>query len=58
MVRFTPNDGDWYVGLYAKNLTDDQTLNSLRSGSNIQGGQLYGNFTDPRTFGIQIGAEF
>ena len=58
LVRFTPNDGDWYVGLYAKNLTDDRILNSLRSGSNIQGGQLYGNFTDPRTFGIQIGAEF
>ena len=58
LITFTPNDGDWYVGLYAKNLADDQILNSLRSGSNIQGGQLYGNFTDPRTFGVQFGAEF
>ena len=58
LVRYTPNDGDWYIGAYAKNLADDQTLNSLRSGSNIQGGQLYGNFADPRTIGIQFGVSF
>jgi outer membrane receptor protein involved in Fe transport len=58
LVRFTPNDGDWYVGAYAKNLTDDRTLNSLRSGSNIQGGQLYGTFADPRTVGVQFGVSF
>jgi hypothetical protein len=58
LVRYTPNDGDWYVGAYAKNLADDQTLNSLRSGSNIQGGQLYGTFADPRTIGIQFGTSF
>ena len=58
LVRFTPNDGDWYIGAYAKNLLDDRTLRTLRSGSNIQGGQLYGNFTDPRTWGLQFGAEF
>ena len=58
LIRFTPNNGDWYVGLYAKNLTDDRTINSIRSGSNIQGGQLYANFTDPRTWGVQFGAEF
>ena len=58
LIRFTPNNGDWYVGLYAKNLTDDRIINSIRSGSNIQGGQLYANFTDPRTWGLQFGAEF
>ena len=57
-IRFTPNDGDWYVGLYAKNLADDRQLYALRSASNLQGGQLYGSFTDGRTWGLQFGAEF
>ena len=58
LVRFTPNDGDWYIGAYAKNLLDDRTLRTLRSGSNIQGGQLYGTFADPRTVGVQFGVTF
>ncbi len=58
LIRYTPSNVDWYVGVYAKNLNDDRTINSIRSGSNIQGGQLYANFTDPRTWGVQFGAEF
>ena len=58
LVRYTPNNADWYLGVYVKNLADDQILSYLRSGSNIQGGQLYGNFTDPRTFGLQFGLSF
>jgi outer membrane receptor protein involved in Fe transport len=58
LVRYTPNNGDWYIGGYAKNLEDDRVLNSIRSGSNIQGGQLYANFTDPRTYGVQFGWSF
>ena len=23
LLRYTPNNGDWYVGMYAKNLADD-----------------------------------
>ena len=58
LVRYTPNNGDWYIGGYAKNLNDTRQLNSIRSGSNIQGGQLYANFTDPRTWGVQFGMSF
>ena len=58
IVRYTPNDGDWYVGMYAKNLADDRQLHYLRTASNLQGGQLYGNYTDPRTFGVQFGTSF
>ncbi len=58
LIRYTPNNADWYLGLYVKNLADDQIMNSIRSGSNIQGGQLYANFTDPRTFGLQFGLSF
>ena len=58
LLRYTPNNGDWYVGMYAKNLADDQYMNSIRSGSNAQGGQLYASFTDPRSWGIQFGSSF
>ena len=58
LLRYTPNKGDWYVGMYAKNLADDQYMNSIRSGSNAQGGQLYASFTDPRSWGIQFGSSF
>ena len=58
LLKYTPNTGEWYVGMYAKNLADDQYLNSIRSGSNAQGGQLYASFTDPRSWGIQFGSSF
>ena len=58
LVKFTPNNAAWHLGLYVKNIADDQILSYLRSGSNIQGGQLYGNFTEPRTFGLQFGMSF
>jgi len=58
LLRYTPNDGDWYLGMYAKNLADNQYMNSIRSGSNAQGGQLYASFTDPRSWGIQFGSSF
>ena len=57
-VRFNPNDDDWYVGMYAKNLADERQLQGLRTASNLQGGQLYGSFSDPRTFGVQFGTSF
>ena len=58
LVKFTPNDSDWYVALYGKNIADDRQLQFLRTASNLQGGQLYGSFSDPRTWGLQFGFEF
>ena len=58
LVRFTPGNSDWYVGMYAKNLTDDRQLNYLRTASNLQGGQLYGAFSDGRTWGLQFGFDY
>jgi outer membrane receptor protein involved in Fe transport len=58
LVRYTPNTDDWYVGLYAKNLRDQQHLNYLRESSNVGGGSLLGSFTDPRIYGIEFGAKF
>lgn len=58
IVRHEPNDADWYIGFYGKNLADDRQLNAIRAASNLQGGQMYGSFTDPRTYGIQFGTSF
>jgi outer membrane receptor protein involved in Fe transport len=58
LVRYVPNTDDWYAGMYIKNIADDQALNALRESSNVGGGSLLGSFTDPRTFGIEFGAQF
>jgi len=58
LVRYVPNNDDWYVGFYAKNLLDDQQLQSLRESSNVGGGSLLGSFTDPRTYGAEFGYKF
>ena len=58
LVRFTPSNSDWYVGMYGKNLADDRQLNYLRTASNLQGGQLYGAFSDGRTWGLQFGFDY
>ena len=58
LVRFVPNSDDWYAGMYIKNIADEQALNALRESSNVGGGSLLGSFTDPRTFGIEFGAQF
>ena len=58
LVRYTPNADDWYVGLYSKNLRDQQHLNYIRESSNVGGGSVLGSFTDPRIYGIEFGAKF
>ena len=58
LVRFVPNSDEWYAGMYIKNIADEQALNALRESSNVGGGSLLGSFTDPRTFGIEFGAQF
>jgi outer membrane receptor protein involved in Fe transport len=58
LVRYEPNNADWYVGLFVKNIEDEQQVQSLRAASNVQGGQLFGSFTDPRIYGLQFGSKF
>ena len=58
LVSYRPNDGDWYVNGFVKNLDDSRDLIYLRAGSNFQGGNLYGSITEPRTFGLMFGTKF
>ena len=57
-VTYTPNDSDWYVRLYAKNLNDDQYVGTWAASSALQGGAQFATYTDPRTWGIQFGSSF
>jgi len=58
LISYEPNEGDWYAGIFVKNIRDQQHLQVLRPASNVQGGQLFGSFTDPRIWGIQFGSKF
>ena len=56
--RYTPNDGDWFVKAYVKNLADDQFIGLWSPASALQGGAQFGSYTDPRTYGIAFGSSF
>jgi hypothetical protein len=58
LVSYTPNNGEWYLRAFVKNLDDSRDIFYLRAGSNFQGGNLYGSITEPRTYGLQAGVSF
>jgi outer membrane receptor protein involved in Fe transport len=58
LVSFKPNNGDWYINGFIKNINDSRDLIYLRAGSNFQGGNVYGSITEPRTFGLMFGTSF
>ena len=57
-MKYNPNAGNWYVGLYAKNLADDQYIGGWAASSPLQGGSYFGTYTDPRTYGVTFGRDF
>ena len=56
--KYSPNDGDWFVKAYVKNLADDQYIGLWSPASALQGGAQFGTYTDPRTYGIAFGSSF
>ena len=57
-ANFTPNSGDYYVGLYVKNVDDDRQIASARTTSEMVGGPANAYYTQPRTSGIRFGVNF
>ena len=55
---YKPNDKDWYISLYGKNLGDKVTVGTWAAASAIQGGTQFATYTDPRTYGIMFGTSF
>jgi outer membrane receptor protein involved in Fe transport len=58
VANYTPNDGDWYAGVYAQNLADKRYVLSYDRGSEVQGGVLNATLAMPRTYGISFGINF
>ena len=56
--NWTPNDGDYYVGFYIKNLEDSRNLAGSRTTSEMVGGPANLYFTQPRTAGLTFGLNF
>ena len=56
--NYSPNDGDWFVKAYVKNLADDRFIGLWSPASALQGGAQFGTYTDPRTYGIAFGSSF
>tara|TARA_B100000963_G_C22637113_1_gene678209 strand:- start:3058 stop:6168 length:3111 start_codon:yes stop_codon:yes gene_type:complete len=57
-LRYTPNNQDWYVGLYAKNLGGDRFVSTWAASSALQGGALFATYSDPTVWGLQFGSNF
>ena len=57
-VTFTPNEGNWFVRLEAKNIADDRYIGSWYLASGLQGGNKFATVTEPRTWGLAFGTSF
>ena len=57
-VRYQPNDGDWYVGAYIRNLRDDDHIYAYYATDPTVGGFSNGVAIDPKIMGINFGMNF
>ncbi len=58
IANYSPNSGDWFVGVYGKNLADKRYVLSFDRGSEVQGGVLNTTLASPRTYGVNFGINF
>ena len=57
-MRYQPNDGDWYVGAYIRNLRDDDHIYAYYATDPTVGGSSNGVAIDPKIMGINFGMNF
>ena len=57
-MRYQPNDGDWYVGAYIRNLRDDDHIYAYYATDSTVGGFSNGVAIDPKIMGINFGMNF
>jgi outer membrane receptor protein involved in Fe transport len=51
-VKFGPVDDDWYVEVYATNITDERVINWKGQGAN--GGWMSNSYNAPSMYGIRF----
>ena len=57
-MRYQPNDGDWYVGAYIRNLRDDDHIYAYYATDPTVGAFSNGVAIDPKIMGINFGMNF
>ena len=57
-LRYQPNDGNWFVGAYIRNLRDDDHVYAYYATDPTVGGFSNGVAIDPKIMGINFGMNF
>jgi outer membrane receptor protein involved in Fe transport len=57
-ATYSPDNADWYVNLWARNLADKRYINSIARNSNLQGGSPFLTFDQGRKVGLDLGLDF
>ena len=57
-ATYEPDNADWYLNLWARNLTDKRYINSISKNSNLQGGNPFLTFDQGRKVGLDFGYNF
>ena len=57
-LNYTPNNGDWYVGAYVRNLDDSDHIYAKYNTDPTSGGFANGVALDPKIMGINFGINF
>ena len=57
-ATYTPDNADWYVKAFIKNIADDQFIGTWAASSALQGGAQFATYTDPRIWGLSFGTTF
>ena len=57
-ATYTPDNADWYVKAFIKNIADDQFIGTWAASSALQGGAQFATYTDPRMWGLSFGTTF
>jgi outer membrane receptor protein involved in Fe transport len=57
-ATYEPNNADWYLNLWARNLADKRHINSISKNSNLQGGNPFLTFDEGRKLGLDFGYNF
>lgn len=57
-AQYQPNNGDWYLNLWAKNLADKRQVTSAQRTSNLQGQIIFLTFSEGIRAGVDFGINF
>ena len=57
-ATYEPDNADWYINLWARNILDKRHINSISKNSNLQGGNPFLTFDQGRKLGLDFGYNF